>query len=206
MKIKSHFPGQRFCRFTDLPKGRVLGESSASDRLPERCEKKCCKLTEISDDTRFNFFLIFQTNLCVLPKFLFSDTGFECNTGRLDVATFDFSPTFKWPPLFFFFCFFGFERASNCCRLRRVVDSTVWLPANEVGWFSTSLQSINFSFFFFFFSVRKVWRSSTDTRNQGMEMNNSTRMSTFARSLIQQCRDFMNLLILKAIIITSLRC
>lgn len=39
MKIKSHFPGQRFCRFTDLQKGRVLAASSASDRLPERCEK-----------------------------------------------------------------------------------------------------------------------------------------------------------------------
>lgn len=150
MKIKSHFPGQRFCRFTDLQKGRVLGASSASDWLPERCEKKCCKLTEIVDDTRFNFFLIFQTNLCVLLKLLFSDMEFECNTGRLDVATFDFSPTFKCP-LFFLLLFFGFECISNCCRLRCVVDSTFWLPENKVGRISTSLQSINFTFF-----VRKI--------------------------------------------------
>lgn len=73
------FQTYQFCRFTDLQKGRVLGASSASDQLPERCGKNCCKLTETLDDTRFNFFLILPTNLCVLLNFLFSDMEFECN-------------------------------------------------------------------------------------------------------------------------------
>lgn len=156
MKIKSYFPGQRFCRFTDLPKGRVLGESSASDRLLERCEKKCCKLTEISDDTRFNFFLIFQTNLCVLLKFIFSDMEFECNTGRLDVATFDFSPTFKCPLFFpssvfrFRTCFELWQTALRCGLDSLTPCKWSWLVFQRV------CNQLTFLFFFLFERFREA--------------------------------------------------
>lgn len=133
----------------------------------------------------------FETNLCFLPKLL-CQTEFECNRWRSDLVTFDFSSTLKCAVF-----------SSSSLRGHRVV-------ARQFDSLQTKSASRLISDFYkqrtLYFPLRFRDVALTQERNQEMEMNNSTPMSTFARSLIQQCQDFMNLLIVKAIIIRSLRC